>query len=333
MQVPPSVTVLAGNTSADFNITTSRVSVNESLSISATYRGKTVSSGFIIAASVVVRTISTAPNVVVGGGTSVGTVTLTDVAPAGGTVITLSSSSPDLQMPPTVTVLAGNTSATFNITTTRVSSNENVTLTTTLGSKTLSTGFTIVASVAVHYVVVAPSTVTGGTSTVGSVFLTTVAPPSGTVVSLTSSDPCAQVPLTVTVAPGDLSANFNITTTPGASNTSLSMTASLNGKSVNYGLLVATANLISLTGPTSIVGGSSATITATLNGPAPSGGAVVTLTSSSPSGTVASTFTIPAGQTSATFTMQSSAVSGTTTVTITGAYVKSAHVSIKLTKS
>jgi uncharacterized protein (TIGR03437 family) len=49
------------------------------------------------------------------GGTVAGTVTLSQAAPAGGAVLTLSSNSPSATVPATVTVAAGATSATFTI--------------------------------------------------------------------------------------------------------------------------------------------------------------------------------------------------------------------------
>jgi hypothetical protein len=72
--------------------------------------------------------------------------------------------------------------------------------------------------------------------------------------------------------------------------------------------------------PASVVGGSPSTGTVTLNAPAPSGGAVVTLSSSNPSATVPSNVTVAANATTATFTVTTSAVSAVTPVTITGTY-------------
>src|SRR5438309_1584293 len=73
--------------------------------------------------------------------------------------------------------------------------------------------------------------------------------------------------------------------------------------------------------PTSVTGGSSSTGTVTLSGPAPSGGAVVALSSSNTSvATVPASVTVPGNATSATFTVSTSPVSTTTSVTISGSY-------------
>src|SRR6266550_3440738 len=73
--------------------------------------------------------------------------------------------------------------------------------------------------------------------------------------------------------------------------------------------------------PTSVAGGNSSTGTVTLSGPAPAGGAQVTLSSSNTAAaTVPSSVTVPAGATSATFTVSTSVVNASTAVTISAAY-------------
>jgi Subtilase family len=72
--------------------------------------------------------------------------------------------------------------------------------------------------------------------------------------------------------------------------------------------------------PTSVNGGSSSTGTVTLSGPAPSGGAVVNLSSSASAATVPSSVTVIAGYTSGTFTVNTSTVTASTPVTITASY-------------
>ncbi len=72
--------------------------------------------------------------------------------------------------------------------------------------------------------------------------------------------------------------------------------------------------------PTSVNGGSSSTGTVTLSGPAPSGGAVVYLTSSSFAATVPASVTVMSGAASANFTVNTSAVTTSTPVTISASY-------------
>ncbi len=305
-QVPTSVTVPSGSSSATFNITTSPVYVVTPINITAILGSKTVSAQLLLGPTDVVHAVSASPNSVTGGGSSQGTVTLASPAPTGGTIVTLSTSSQDAQVPATVTVPAGQTSAPFMITTSGVFNTEYVSVNATLGNKTVSSGFGIGPSAVMHYVVINPGTVIGGTSTTGSVYLNGPAPIGGAVVSLTSSDPSAQVPATVTIPAGSTNAPFTITSTAVAINTLLSVTATLNGKSANYGLLVCAPQLAKISVPqTTLVGGTSELLTVTLNGPAPAGGYVVTLGSTSPFATTPGTLTIPAGATSAQVTLAS----------------------------
>src|ERR1035437_6517406 len=105
--------------------------------------------------------------------------------------------------------------------------------------------------------------------------------------------------------------------------------AGQSGIGYSYLYSVQTGNsavtLSSLTlNPTTVVGGSTSTGTVTLSGPAPSGGAVVSLTSDNPSvASVPATVTVSAGQTTASFTATTSAVSTATRVTITASYATS----------
>jgi hypothetical protein len=73
--------------------------------------------------------------------------------------------------------------------------------------------------------------------------------------------------------------------------------------------------------PTSVTGGSTSTGTVTLITAAPSGGAVVTLTSSNTAvATVPANVTVAAGATTATFTVNTNSVTFTTNITITATY-------------
>jgi len=97
----------------------------------------------------------------------------------------------------------------------------------------------------------------------------------------------------------------------------------------------APARLPTLTGltlaPAGVVGGQSSTGNVTLGGPAPSGGAIVALSSSSSSvASVPATVTVPGGATSASFVVSTKPVKRTKTTTITASY-NSSSVSTTLT--
>jgi hypothetical protein len=158
-----------------------------------------------------------------------------------------------------------------------------------------------------------PSTVVGGNPSTGTVYLTAPAQSGGFTVQLSSSNPSvASVPSSVTVPQGQTSANFTVTTTPVTSQTNVTITASAQGVTRQATLTVTpqpSVTLQSLTiSPSWVFGGSNATGTVTLTGPAPAGGAVVQLRSSNTSAaTVPSSVTVPAGQTRASFTIRTTA--------------------------
>jgi hypothetical protein len=82
----------------------------------------------------------------------------------------------------------------------------------------------------------------------------------------------------------------------------------------------ATLSAIALN-PSSVNGGSPSTGTVTLSGPAPSGGATVSLSSgNTAAATVPASVTVAAGATSATFTVSTSAVTTSTPVTLSASY-------------
>ena len=72
--------------------------------------------------------------------------------------------------------------------------------------------------------------------------------------------------------------------------------------------------------PSSLQGGATASATVTLSGPAPSGGAVVSLTSSDAAVAVPSTVTVPQGASSAVVVISTSPVTTTTSSTISASY-------------
>ncbi len=80
--------------------------------------------------------------------------------------------------------------------------------------------------------------------------------------------------------------------------------------------------------PAIVVGGTSAQGTVTLSGPAPAGGAVVSLSSSNPAATVPATVTVPANGLSAIFTITTTAVSAVTELNISGSYNGSAQATL-----
>jgi hypothetical protein len=174
------------------------------------------------------------PASVVGGNTSQGTASLTSAAPSGGAVVTLSSSNTSAAtVPASVTVPAGAFSATFTVSTASVTASTSLTISGAFGGSTRSATLTVTppaAPAALSTVAVNPTSVTGGTSSQGTVTLTSAAPFGGFAVSLSSSNTgAATVPAGVSVAQGATSATFAIATSAVTASTPVTVTASAGG--------------------------------------------------------------------------------------------------------
>jgi hypothetical protein len=144
--VPLSVTVAAGASSASFFITTVGVSATTFGNISASYAGVTQTKNLTVqpAPSPALASLSLNPASVSGGSSTTGTVTLSAPAPGGGIVIRLASGTPTKAgVPATIAVNAGATTATFPITTVKVSRNTNVTIRASFGGVTKRATLTI----------------------------------------------------------------------------------------------------------------------------------------------------------------------------------------------
>ncbi|AIE84536.1 hypothetical protein OP10G_1168 [Fimbriimonas ginsengisoli Gsoil 348] len=139
---PVNVKVLAGATSAVATLTHTRVSATTSVTITATL-GANSRTAIEMVNTYTLKSVAMNPTSVVGGSSAVGTVTLPANAPAGGIVVTLSSSSTVVKVPVSVTVPAGASTATFTATTKVVTAATTVTLTAKVGSSTQTATLTV----------------------------------------------------------------------------------------------------------------------------------------------------------------------------------------------
>ena len=316
--VPPNVMVAAGYSTAPFTVTTTAVATSTSTLITGTL-GSSTASATLTVVPPTVTSLSFSPNPVVGGNQVTGTATLNGPAPTGGIVVSITSSSAYAQPPTSVTIAAGATSVNFTINTTNPQSATTATITGTQGTTSVSGQLTInPAAVTLTGVSLSPTTVLGGSSSTGTVTLSGPAPTGGIVVTLASSYSKAAVPSTVTVPTGASMGTFLVTTSGVQSNSTATITATFNGSSQTAVLTIDAPTLLSVTiSPASVVGGSKATGTVTLSGPAATGGVGISLSSNSTNATVQSTVTVAAGATTAIFSINTTAVGSSVIATIT----------------
>lgn len=173
----------------------------------------------------------------------------------------------------------------------------------------------------------------GGSNRTGTINIGGPAPAGGATFDMFSNNPAATVPTTVTIPEGQSSVNFTISTTAVAANAKPTINARYNGivLQANFDLAAPLVQTVTAT-PQSQYGGLSRLGTVTLTGPAPTGGKVVTLTSSNTAkATVPTNVTVAAGATSANFTISSSPtlVNAASVITATtGAVSKTVFIAI-----
>lgn len=276
----------------------------------------------IRAASVAgVAGITLSPNTVSGiTWTFQNTLRLSAPAPAGGVQVHLAASDPSsVSVGPTVIVAQGQSAISFMVKVNAVPRTENVTISASTAGGSASAILRL-APIAVSSIVLTPSSVGGGmTSISNEIVLSGPAPSGGAVVSLSSSNPAvATVPPSVRVTAGVSSADFAITTYRVNNGASATITA----RYANAASAVLHVNPVQLASviamPSQVAGGLGINILqVNLNGPASAGGATVNLSSSNTGAvTVPQSVKIPAGSTYVTTVFATRWVSGTTVATV-----------------
>ena len=314
--VPANVTVPAGANSTQFTISTSPVSATSRATITA-ISGLVQMNRVVTVNPATFQSFSVSPLEVLGSVSSTGTVTLSSPAPSGGVPIAIKSNKSFATPPATVTIPAGYSSATFSIPTVAVGATGTATITATFGSTSFFSTLQV-DPLASWQLNLPPGPVYGGLGYSGTVVLPNPAPPAGVTIYLSSNSSLVGVPATVKIGSGGSKATFAITTTPVSTQQAVMISALSNGtaKTASFSLLPTVLQGITIT-PANVVGGSSATGTVTLSSPAPTGGTIVTLTSSNSQVVVPATVIVPAGASMVTFSILTKAVGTTLTSKVT----------------
>jgi hypothetical protein len=345
--VPATYTVPAGVAFSGFSFQVGSVNVATQVTLTASINGTFASVSFIVQ-PVGLQSLTIAPSTITDGVAPTLIVMLNGQAPAGGTVVSLSSSDPTLaNVPATATVAAGSYSISLNIPTGAVTTNTPLTIRASLNGATLQTQLTLTPQQAPDSLTLNPTSTSGTAGSNGTVGLAAAAT-ADTYFLLSSSNPAvASVPSSVQVPQFAAAGGFLVTTSPVTTTTTV--TISVTGAGVTRtatltllpaGVPTPTATSIpsatptatstpgagstlsSLTlSPTSVQGRDSSTGRVTLSSAAPPGGAIVALSSSNTAfANVPSSVTIPAGSTTATFIVSTLRPDSTVTAAISGSY-------------
>ena len=310
------VVIKAGTTSASFAVATIPVARATAVVVTA----KTASASASATLTVQPPTLTgftVSPATVLGGLGTVGTLALSGPAPSGGLVLTMSSASPSVTVPASVTVAAGAQGASIAVATSKVASAATVVLTATTPAGALRQASLGVQPPLVSSLTLSSTTVPGGTALTGRVSLNAVAPAGGLTVALASTLASVQVGASVTVPEGAQQATFPVTTSPVTTQAIAQVGATLSGVQATAALTITPPALggVSVAAP-ALLGGTGTTLTVQLTGPAPASGVALGLRASATTLAVPSTATIAAGQSSVTVAVGTAAVSADRTDTL-----------------
>ena len=221
----------------------------------------------------------------VGGSSTTGNVFLNGAAPAGGVTVALSSDTSAVTVPNSVTVPQGQSSVSFPVTTSAVTTTVIATITATEGPRTATASLTVTGINLTAFTLSSPRR-TGGGTVDGTVTISSAAPTGGITVALSynSTVGLSAPPASVVVTSGQTKATFTLTTVPVTADTVITITASLGASSRAATLTVLYPEVTALyTNPTpTVASGASCLGRVTLVGNAPAGGVLVTLSSSDP---------------------------------------------------
>ncbi len=332
--VPTTVNVPAGATQVEFPVTTSTVSSQVTVDVMASLGGVGQIGKISVAPSLVVtmNPLEFTPYQVVGGSPASAKVTLNAPAPADGLTLRVISRHPNYaSVPPSVTVPAGDTSATFSITTFAVPTDVEAAFSVIAGSSETRGVLHVKPQLPTLTSLTLNSPVAGGAEATGTLTFSAPLPPirwpaGGHGVKIRLSDPNAGGVISggEWIAPGTTTHTFRLFTRGLPTTRTFTVTAALDRTTLSAPLTVTAAPAVSFTSvtlqPAAVNGGEGGI--GRINLPAgPARPILVTLSSNVP-GAVnhPSTVTISTGETSSMFAYTTAPRSTAASVTLTASF-------------
>ena len=238
MPVPASIT-MPGNTAwTQVQVQAGQVSVPTPVTITASLNSASASAQFTLQPPSL-RALTISPATISGGAQPQGIVMLNGQAPAGGALVSLSSNSPFVSPPASVTVEPGSFSASFPISTSSVTTNTTATVTASYNGVASQAQVTLTSQQPPLSLTLSPTSTTGAG---GSSFATvTIASPSSTdeVLQVASSNQSiASVPNGVMIPAGSTTGGFNIFTNSVSTQTVVTISVSGGGVTKTASLTV-----------------------------------------------------------------------------------------------
>ncbi len=225
LQVPAAITVLAGQTTRDFDAFTAETTTTKTATATATLLGSTATS----TVQIVGRTFSLNPVSVTGGSGSTGKIVITSQNQGSPITFNLSENSQATTVPATASIATNTSQTTFVVSTIGVGSSLNVTV--TISGQGIARAATLTVNPAIlNVITLNPISVRGGGSFVETISLTGQAPQAGAQVTLSTPAPnLVQIPANVLIPGGATNASVTGTTSTVTSNVMVTLSASRNG--------------------------------------------------------------------------------------------------------
>lgn len=353
---PNPVVIPAGQRSATFTVVTTLVPSNTFSVVRATYASGNKDATLLID-NISLTSFTLNPTAVAGGASTTGTVVLNQPAPPGGAFVTLTTTSANVILPtdedlvtPDVQVLvaANNTARSFQIGTRASILGEVAPISASRGGVPITRNLTI--NPVTFTMTITPNSVLGGNGATLRVTLAGPAPAGGVPFTFTKvsqpggSDNSSAITIngtnTGTVPAGATFADFAVTTTTVAQTDTVVITANtnpVNGNTATVNFTVRAPRVVGITFTPTVVRGMVQTtlMQITLDGPAPAGGANVSL-SRTPNPQILnlpSTINVPAGQSTFSQVLTTNKVSRTLSTVVTATYGgNSANATLSVTR-
>jgi hypothetical protein len=211
--VPATFTMPAGFAWNQFRFQVGQVSSRIVVTLSASLNSTSASVTFMVQPPGL-KSLTMAPSTITGGAQPTLIVMLSGAAPAGGTVVNLSSNSSAASPPATATIAAGDSSVSVNIPTRAVTTNTVVTISASLNGATLQSQVTLTPQQAPASLTLSPNPTTGSNGSFATVTVA-LAPASDLTLPVTCSNPSvATCNNAVTIPAGATTGGFNIFNVP-----------------------------------------------------------------------------------------------------------------------
>ena len=233
--VPATVNYPEGIGGGGFIVKPNAVTEPTVVTLTAHFQTVTHTLTFTVLPGALLSSVSVDQPSITGGNGMGGTVTMTEPPQNNQTVhVALSSSNPAVVSVPAEATVTFGTTASFLVTTNPVVTPQTVTITATYAGQSKTATLTVnppgtAPAVALSSLSFSPASVTGGTSSTGTVRLASAAPSGGRTVSLSSPNAAVSVPASVTVPANQTSTTFTATTTSVTASTPVDVTASATG--------------------------------------------------------------------------------------------------------